>query len=170
MHALIKSGYYRKNRGSVFRAVFLVKIKGRTRPLPSKKLTSAFHGLGGTGRQGHLNANSPLGVLLRWPWRPTGKRRPRRNSCSFALEKNWASKPTFPSDIQRACACMAMWARMWLCFVLFFGSLVGVVAIPLLPGRPHDRAPFFGDLFCGHGKCRSWGTEGASGHNSPRSR
>ena len=68
--------------------------------------------------------------------------------------ENWASKPTFPSDIQRACACMAMWARMWLCFVLFFGSLVGVVAIPLLPGRPHDRAPFFGDLFCGHGKCR----------------
>ena len=61
--------------------------------------------------------------------------------------------PHFP-QISQVCVLVRVWACVGLCFVLFFGSLVGVVAIPLLPGHPHDRAPFFGDLFCGHGKCR----------------
>ena len=54
-------------------------------------------------RQGHLSADSPLGVRLGWPHWPSEQWGPRRNSPSFALTKNWASEPTSLGYLTRAC-------------------------------------------------------------------
>ena len=121
---------------------------------------------GGDGRRGHLSVNSPLGVLLRTLWRPTGKRRPSRNTCSFAVTTNWASKPTIIPDISRVFVCVRV------CACLCFGFIVknirhrpswplGHLGVVLM-----DEAS--SHLRCGHGDCPWPGNEGAIGHPQGR--
>ena len=84
-----------------------------------------------TGRlaQANLEANSEVKVEAKFDFILSGEK--------------WASEPTFASDISRWCECVRVWACVRVCFVLFFGWLVGIVAIPPLPGLLHERAPFF---------------------------
>ena len=121
---------------------------------------------GGGGRWGHLSVNSPLGVLFRTLWRPTQKRRPSRNSPSFALTQNCASKRTIIPDISRVRACVRVCA--WLCFVFIIKNIrhrpsrpLGHLGVVLM-----DEAS--SHLRCGHGNCPWPGNEGAIGHPQGR--